>query len=118
MKETRRKSDHREVYFVRAKTLGHIKIGVANNAWLRFLALDSSSPDELELLGVILTTEGLALEARIQAKFYRERIRREWFAASPKLLAYIARHAKDRDDAIRDDLMSRWPPNAPAKIAA
>lgn len=102
----RRKADVREVYFVRAKTLGHIKIGVANNAWLRFMALDSSSPDPLELLGVIRSPDACALEEEIHGRFHADRIRREWFAASPALMAYVAEHAKDREQAIADELQA------------
>lgn len=99
-REIRRKEASREVYFVRATTLGHIKIGVANNAWLRFMALDSSSPDPLELLGVIRSDEAAKLESDIHHRFASDRIRREWFRASPELRDYIAVHAMDRIDAI------------------
>lgn len=106
-RETRRKEDVREVYFVRATTLGHIKIGVANNAWLRFMALDSSSPDPLELLGVIRSPEAVKLESSIHHRFADDRIRREWFRASPELLAYVAAHAKDRIDAFNAEMRAR-----------
>lgn len=41
----RKRRKHREVYFVRAKTLGLIKIGVANTARERFVSLQTDSPD-------------------------------------------------------------------------
>lgn len=114
-RETRVRTEVREVYFVRAKTLGHIKIGVANDAWLRFLSLDSSSPDELELMGVIRSTQAIALEETIHIRFSADRHRREWFRASDALLAFIAANAKDRDAALAEEIFAAVSQRAKSK---
>lgn len=83
----------REVYFVRALTVGLIKIGVSDSAVKRFQSLSTQSPDRLELMGVMLCYEDGALEERLHAKFKRHRAHGEWFQPHPSLLAYISANA-------------------------
>lgn len=85
--------DSREVYFIEAVGTGRIKIGVANCARSRLKHLDGPCPVELRLLGVLPTDKAGALEKELHARFAEHRVKGEWFAAAPELLAFIAEHA-------------------------
>lgn len=82
------------VYFIKAVTLGHIKIGKADCVHTRFRTLRCANADVLQMLGAIVTTDGTALERQLHQHFAKDRLHGEWFQSSPELLAYIAEHAK------------------------
>lgn len=83
----------REVYFIRAKTLGRIKIGVAVCARQRIAQIAKISPDELELIGVVNCKQSGALERRLHSRFASLRVHGEWFNPGPELMDYIAANA-------------------------
>lgn len=88
-----RRTDYREVYFVHAKALGLVKIGIANSAVKRLRALATQSPAQLELLGVIQTDRRGVLEQMLHGRFQHLRSHGEWFRLEPDLEAYISESA-------------------------
>lgn len=79
-----------EIYFVKAATLGLIKIGKADNARTRFRTMRTMSPDTLVLLGVMVCKEAGALERRLHRRFAAHRSHGEWFRPAPELVQFIA----------------------------
>jgi DNA-binding XRE family transcriptional regulator len=75
------------VYFMRESGAGHIKIGFTNHIHRRLDQVKVYSAHEITLLGAEPGDE--AHEARLHQRFAADRVRGEWFAASPALLAYI-----------------------------
>lgn len=71
------------VYF--ARVAGLVKIGTTGNLWHRLAQLGKP-----ELLGVI--PGAFAEESRLHRMFAADRVHGEVFAASPRLLAYVAEH--------------------------
>ena len=71
------------VYF--ARVAGLVKIGTTGNLWHRLNQLGKP-----ELLGVL--PGSFAEEARLHRMFADDKVHGEVFAASPRLLAYIAEH--------------------------
>lgn len=94
--ETKRGTPSRAnaVYFVKAFTLGHIKIGKADCVYTRFAKLRMISPDSLLMLGAIVSEDATALERELHQRFGAQRLHGEWFRSSEELLAYIAEHAR------------------------
>lgn len=83
------------VYFVRATTLGLVKIGCTIDARDRLKTLQVGSPDRLELLGVICNKRWEETEREVHRRFAAHRRHGEWFEPCDKLLAYIAKNATD-----------------------
>jgi hypothetical protein len=81
------------VYFVKAVTIGLVKIGKADCVRSRFRVLRTTSPDTLMLLGCIVSDDGTALERDLHRQFAAHRSHGEWFKPSDELLAYISAHA-------------------------
>jgi hypothetical protein len=67
------------VYFVRAETLGLVKIGRATDIRKRLRSLQSGSPDKLSLVGVWPTSNPAHFEAVLHSMFAARRVRGEWF---------------------------------------
>lgn len=76
------------IYFIFAPTANRIKIGFSKHPEKRVNSIMTSSPFELELLGVINGT--LEEEQALHQRFSHLRAHREWFEATPELRAYIA----------------------------
>lgn len=93
----------RQVYFVRADTLGLIKIGHADCSRTRLSGLQVGSPDKLTLLGFILSEDAEELERDIHRHFRSLHVRGEWFRASRELLEFIRDQARG-EDQLREDL--------------
>ena len=75
------------IYFIRAP--GAVKIGMAKDANRRLTVLQTSHPDNLEL---VATCEGgRALETEYHQRFADHRIRGEWFSPHPDILSEITR---------------------------
>jgi hypothetical protein len=76
------------VYFIEAIGAYRIKIGrtMKNEAGSRMRELATSSPFPLKLIGVLYNAE---LERSIHLMFSSERVHKEWFALSDRLLAFI-----------------------------
>lgn len=80
-------TDDRYVYFIQAEN-GLIKIGVSNDPAARIRALQTGSPIELTLLGVV-PGAGRQTEAQLHEQFAAHRTRGEWFHPAPQLIAQI-----------------------------
>ncbi len=77
-----------KVYFIRAET-GQIKIGMAIDPEARLKNLQTASPVKLE---IVATCEGGAEgEAEYHERFAEHRLRNEWFAPHPDILAEVER---------------------------
>lgn len=98
----------REIYFVRAQTLGLIKIGIASCHRSRLRSLQVGSPDQLAVIGCIVSSSAEKLECELHSRFRHLRQHGEWFAPGDELLAYIAEHGQnheaDRRNLLRDAL--------------
>jgi hypothetical protein len=81
---------HGGVYFLQAKTGGPIKIGIARNIVARMTEIQSSMPEELVCLGVMLGA-GRNEERRLHRFFSDSWIRGEWFRPTDDLLKWIER---------------------------
>lgn len=78
------------VYFIRAQTLGLIKIGSTVDLGHRLVCLQTGSPDKLELIGAICADDAFKIEERLHREFADVRTHGEWFQPSAELLALIA----------------------------
>lgn len=74
------------VYFIRCKATGAIKIGLSESPWSRLSKMQSDSPGELEMLGVV--EGGLVTEAQMHARFFASHLRGEWFNPTADLVAF------------------------------
>lgn len=83
----------RTVYFIQPVAGGLIKIGIASNVTARLSGLQTGSPVELRVIGVIRGVDQTA-EAGLHLRFAASRKHGEWFEPTPELLAYIAEHAE------------------------
>lgn len=83
------------VYFIQMG--GHdgpIKIGWTDgNPLSRLSAIGTGNPHDLALIAII-PDAARSLEGQLHREFRNDRVRGEWFAASPRLLDYIARNGR------------------------
>lgn len=79
---------NRTVYFVQTES-GPIKIGIAQDVQKRLRGLQVSTPDKLTLL--CTAPGGVQAEAKLHRRFASYRLRGEWFAAHPDILAEVER---------------------------
>lgn len=77
------------VYFVRATTMGLIKIGATLDVNDRLQSLQVGSPDKLVLMGAIYDKEAFDIERRLHARFTAHRSHGEWFRPCAELLDLI-----------------------------
>lgn len=87
------------VYFLEAKGLGKFKIGKASVLPKRFNGVDTASPCELSVFGVIKNENYDSLEKQLHRQFYRRRMRKangnfkEWFSLTrDELIPVIEKH--------------------------
>lgn len=90
------------IYFIKNEK-GSVKIGFTNSIERRLKALQTSSSDELTLIGVMFGDK--AREKLIHECFRHSKIRGEWFKSSPHLLAFI------KDNAFRPEAEVEKPKN-------
>jgi hypothetical protein len=76
------------VYFARADGAEEIKIGTSTQLARRIRALEVSSRSKITVLATVVGS--YKVEAWIQDRFRRARVRGEWFRPVPELLEYIA----------------------------
>src|SRR5690348_15503607 len=94
------------IYFIQAGEDGPIKIGQAKDVRKRMEALRTGCPHKLKLLGTI--QGGLLQERALQRTFAEDRTHGEWFAPSPRLLAFVAEVLEpDADTALVRRLQER-----------
>lgn len=91
-------SDISFVYFI-ASASGPIKIGKAINPMQRMKELQTSSPERLNLLGVLFGD--IILEQKLHLEFKELRLTGEWFRREERLLQYISDHSIDYNDDLR-----------------
>lgn len=88
---TREDNDQkRNVYFIEAVGLDLIKIGFARNVSQRLADLQSASPVELRLLG-IMSSCGVVTEREIHRTLASHRVRGEWFSRCKKIEEFLKR---------------------------
>lgn len=85
------------VYFVQDGEGGPIKIGCAQDVRKRLRTLQSGHHGTLRLLFTL--PGGMEMERRLHARFWRSRIKGEWFKPTPMLLAFVREQMNDRDPA-------------------
>jgi hypothetical protein len=78
------------VYFILAKVLNRIKIGLSDNPKQRLRQLATGAPCSLELLKII--PGDLVLERRLHRQFAHIRHSGEWFEATDELRSWIESH--------------------------
>lgn len=86
------------VYFIQAKTVGLIKIGITTDVVRRMCTLQVGSPDVLELLSVEPSDDPAALESSLHGRFWQERAHGEWFRPSATLMAYVTENGMSLAD--------------------
>jgi hypothetical protein len=93
-KDTTRSVAQQEVYFVQAKELKLIKIGISANPRLRLSDMQVGSPDKLEILLTLFIVGQTACmaEHNLHLKFKDCNAHNEWFQPSSELLAFIEEH--------------------------
>jgi hypothetical protein len=78
-----------QVYFIEALGLSRIKIGfTARDPLDRLRALQTAAPARLRLLATFSADP--EDERRLHGVFSDERVKGEWFTATPRLLAFVA----------------------------
>lgn len=82
------------VYFVEASN-GRIKIGTSSNIKRRFNQLQSSSPCQLKLIGVISGDK--IKERQIHERFKRYNTHGEWFLGVTAIWDYIKKYVKSEE---------------------
>lgn len=114
------------VYFIFSDITECIKIGVAVDPWRRLDAFQTSCPEELGLVGYIQAGDAYALERQWHNRFYRERVRGEWFRFTDELWEAIQGESSSDFDRLamltgydlRDDPPSLDRPQLPAGVVA
>lgn len=91
------------IYFIKASQSGAIKIGTSNDPRGRFAALQTGSPEPLELIGVM--PGQMDEEKRLHQTFARFRMHGEWFKGAPELLAEIKQLVRGHSPSSIQDLV-------------
>jgi hypothetical protein len=87
-----------QIYFVQFGADGPIKIGRARNVAARLVSLQTASPVELVLLGVV---PGSVEKERVLHSLFRPlRVRGEWFRPEAELLEFIAEQLSYQTPAV------------------
>lgn len=81
-----KRRDPEFVYVIRSGA--YVKIGAATDITSRRNALQSGSPEKLNILAKL--AGGFDLEKRLHERFLKQRHRREWFREEGELAAWIA----------------------------
>lgn len=74
-----------QTYFLLSPATGRVKIGRSKNAPARVRELQTASPDDVELLGLLDGDR----ELEFHAQFSDARVRGEWFSLSPALAEFL-----------------------------
>ncbi len=82
-------TDFRVIYFVKAKLLNRVKIGMTNNLKRRMEGLKTDGPDELELLKIVRVNEVYQSDSDVHALFPHLRLHGEWFELTKELQHFI-----------------------------
>lgn len=82
-------TDFRVIYFIKAKELNRVKIGMTTNLTRRMTAFKIASPVELELLKIMRANEVYQSDADIHDLFPHLRVHGEWFHLTQELQHFI-----------------------------
>lgn len=83
------------VYFLSAKSENFpVKIGITEARAGRFRTIQNALPFEVEVIGMVPVKDPI-FERRLHRQFAGSRLRGEWFARSPELLAAIEKLTTD-----------------------
>lgn len=94
-----------KVYFIQAEKDGSVKIGYTANIERRIKALQTSTPQKLELLAAIPAS--MAIEKSLHKKYKKYRISGEWFRSSQELLDDIEKY---KSNGFEDSKLSKFKP--------
>jgi hypothetical protein len=75
------------VYFI--SDGGHIKIGHSGNVYKRLKSLQTASPRELRVVGILRSDDRATVEQQWHRRFAHLMTRGEWFQATPELISAI-----------------------------
>lgn len=79
-----------QVYFILSKNCNLIKIGSSGDPSRRIYDLSTSCPDDLTCLGLMSNSGGQ--EVKLHEQFKKDRVKGEWFRATPELLTFIEKN--------------------------
>ena len=83
-------SGDRFIYFIQSGgPTGPVKIGVTGDPQLRLKRLQTGSAEPLEMLGTVKGDEDM--EKGYHARLAAHRVRGEWFAPAPEVMACVPR---------------------------
>lgn len=86
----------RSVYFVRAGSTNHVKIGSTSSSMERRLAgMQTGCPELLKTL-LVIPNGSYILEGCFHKRFSEYRTRGEWFEYEPRISAFIKKVLEDR----------------------
>jgi len=92
------------IYFIRSGNVGRpIKIGISNNVKKRMATMQTGSPDDLYLIGVIPSEsrkQALSVEKWLHCRYEKHHIRGEWFSGSIKLKKGVNRVELEKHNII------------------
>ena len=77
------------IYFFKATHLNRVKIGMSRNVHSRLVAMQSASPDQLELIKIIRTNDQYPNDWAVHALFPHLRLHGEWFELTKELQNFI-----------------------------
>lgn len=83
------------IYWIRAQTVGHIKIGFSKNPVRRFEQLQLMSPVPLQIVGLDIGTQDQ--ERALHARLHAHRLHGEWFRACDEVFDTIVAFPTDPD---------------------
>lgn len=89
------------IYFVAVESHAVVKIGVATDVKKRLDQLQTASPFELTLLGVIAAPDAYGLETTLHLQFSHLHVRGEWFRLEPELTSFIEAEASAAIQRVR-----------------
>lgn len=78
------------VYFIQDVPSSLVKIGRSVDPTARLSVMRLYNPNELVILGVIVTNNAPSLERELHGLFREHHRHNEWFTATPELYAYVA----------------------------
>lgn len=97
----------KDVYFVQGEENGPIKIGASKNIIERFKKLSMAHPNA-KILGYI-KGGGLEKESKMHNKFYKFKMRGEWYEQTEELLQYIKENTIPFDNKEYEEYFQKKP---------
>jgi hypothetical protein len=76
------------VYFIQCRLTNLVKIGFSQDPEKRLAKIQSDSPGEMSLMGVV--DGDMSVEAALHERFAKHRARGEWFHGADEIIAYAS----------------------------